>query len=108
MNAHAAVCQVQLETERKWRQIQVLPSLRRWIDLRPAVKRRYGRSAVTLGLRLYCMFAFEFTALFSSTSMLSAEDGYHCSAHGLRQSVEKAGLQWQGSEHSGIDDARWV
>lgn len=37
---------------------------------------------------------------------MSDEDSFRCSAHGLRQSVEKAGLQWQGSEHSGIDDAR--
>ena len=39
---------------------------------------------------------------------MSAEDSFHCSAHGLKQSVEKAGLQWQGNEHSGIDDARWT
>jgi hypothetical protein len=47
-----------LETERKWRQIQVLPSLRRWIDLRPAVKRRYGRSACIVDIQLFRMMTF--------------------------------------------------
>ena len=62
-DAHAAVCQVQLETERKWRQIQVLPSLRRWIDLRPAVKRRYGRSACIVDIQLYRVMTFKFALL---------------------------------------------
>lgn len=29
-----------------------------------------------------------------------------CSAHGLKQSVQKAGLEWEGRLHSGLDDAR--
>lgn len=61
---------IQLETECKWRQIQRVPYLRRWIDLRQAFSRRFG------------------------------------SAHGLKQSVKKAGLEWEGRLHSGLDDAR--
>jgi hypothetical protein len=44
----------------------------------------------------------------SSTLFASADICSYCSAHGLKQSVEKAGLQWEGHLHSGIDDARWV
>lgn len=103
--------QIQLETECKWRQIQRVPYLRRWIDLKPFFHQRYGSGCASLHSpppRILVSNSLSMMDLVANSDISDVVRSLFCSAHGLKGSVERAGLTWDGRAHSGLDDAKWV